>query len=73
MIFFKPLKGTITSWTGNPVEGALVKGFDSPGTKLEYETNATGQFNFDVQTMFHYSEKDFTNDRTITVPDALTP
>ena len=67
------LNGTITSWTGNPVEGALVKGVDSTGTEVgSMITNATGQFNFNVADDVSLTvTKDFTNDRTITVRDAL--
>ena len=67
------LNGTITSWTGNPVEGALVKGFDSTGTEVgSMITNATGQFNFNVADDVSLTvTKDFTNDRIISVRDAL--
>ena len=67
------LNGTITSWTGNPVEGALVKGFDASGVEVGTAiTNTEGLFSFDVVDDVSLSVvKDFTNDRIVSVRDAL--
>ena len=71
--FASLLNGTVTSKTGLVLDNVIVKGFSSDGNELGSATSdSAGNFSFNTSENVTLTlEKEFTNDRIITVRDAL--
>ena len=67
------LNGLVASRTGTVIEDVSVTGFDSGGNEMVSTlTDSSGNFSFTLaEDMTLEIEKDFVNDRTVTVRDAL--